>query len=112
MGKEGEIPIRRNLTDLRRKLHQKVKRRMARRSDKYSLPAFLNFFSFLTAAPCRGANPDFTSNELLYQLQTTKATVMIVHPDALATALDTARQAGLAEDRIILFDTTTITPDM
>ena len=47
MGKEGEIPIRRNLTDLRRKLHQKVKRRMARRSDKYSLPAFLKFFSFL-----------------------------------------------------------------
>ena len=37
---------------------------------------------------------------------------MIVHPDALATALDTARQAGLAEDRIVLFDTTTITPDM
>ncbi|KAF8904128.1 phenylacetyl-CoA ligase, partial [Gymnopilus junonius] len=59
-----------------------------------------------------GANPDFTSSELLYQLQTTKASVMIVHPDSLATALDTARKAGLAEDRIVLFDTNNITTDM
>lgn len=60
----------------------------------------------------RGANPDFTSSELLYQLQMTKASVMIVHPDALTRALDAARQAGLADDRIVLFDTNGITTDM
>ncbi|KAF8158555.1 hypothetical protein B0H34DRAFT_709358 [Crassisporium funariophilum] len=52
-----------------------------------------------------GANPDFTSNELLYQLQETKASVVIVHPESLSIALAAALQAGLSSNRIILFDT-------
>ncbi|KAF8187779.1 phenylacetyl-CoA ligase [Pholiota molesta] len=50
-----------------------------------------------------GANPDFTTNELLYQLQATKAAVMIIDPDSHPIALEAARQAGLPSDRIILF---------
>lgn len=52
----------------------------------------------------RGANPDFTSSELLYQLKETKASVIIVHPDSLSIALAVAREAGLPLERIILFD--------
>ncbi|KAF5315018.1 hypothetical protein D9619_007429 [Psilocybe cf. subviscida] len=51
-----------------------------------------------------GANPDFTANELLYQLEATKAAVLIVHPEALPIALNAARAAGLSFDRIVVFD--------
>jgi len=53
-----------------------------------------------------GANPDFSSNELLYQLEATKAILMIIHPDALDTAISAAQKAKLPTDRIILFKTT------
>ncbi|KAF9465775.1 phenylacetyl-CoA ligase [Collybia nuda] len=56
-----------------------------------------------------GANPDFSSNELLYQLKETKASVLIVHPDALDTALAAANDAGLDSDRVVVFDVTTPT---
>ncbi|KAF9561069.1 acetyl-CoA synthetase-like protein [Agrocybe pediades] len=59
-----------------------------------------------------GANPDFMSNELLYQLQETKASVMIVHPDSLPIALQAAQQAGLPSERVVLFNTKTITKEM
>jgi 4-coumarate--CoA ligase len=51
-----------------------------------------------------GANPDFTSDELLYQLQQTKASLMVVHPEALNTALSAAQAYGFSPERIILFD--------
>ncbi|KJA20114.1 hypothetical protein HYPSUDRAFT_43470 [Hypholoma sublateritium FD-334 SS-4] len=51
-----------------------------------------------------GANPDFTTNELLYQLQETKASLLIVHPDALPIAREAARAADLSPERIVLFD--------
>jgi 4-coumarate--CoA ligase len=54
----------------------------------------------------RGANPDFSSNELLYQLKETKASVLLVHPDALETALAAARAADIPPDRIVIFDST------
>lgn len=57
-------------------------------------------------SPNRGANPDFSSDELLYQLKETKASVLIVHPDALTTALAAARAADIPPDRIIVFDPT------
>ncbi|CAA7269124.1 unnamed protein product [Cyclocybe aegerita] len=60
----------------------------------------------------RGANPDFTSSELLYQLQETKASVIIVHPDSLPIAVIAAREASLSKDRIILFDTSSISKEM
>ncbi|KAF8073408.1 phenylacetyl-CoA ligase [Lyophyllum atratum] len=53
-----------------------------------------------------GANPDFSSNELLYQLEQTKAKLMIVHPGSLETALSAAREANFPSERIILFNTT------
>jgi long-subunit acyl-CoA synthetase (AMP-forming) len=52
----------------------------------------------------RGANPDFSSDELLYQLQETGASAIIVHPEALDTALSAARAYGISSERIILFD--------
>lgn len=53
-----------------------------------------------------GANPDFTSDELLYQLQATKASVIIVHPEALDTALSAVRAYGhgISGKHIVLFD--------
>ncbi|KAJ3917476.1 hypothetical protein F5877DRAFT_91216 [Lentinula edodes] len=51
-----------------------------------------------------GANPDFVSNELLYQIQVCNAKLILVHPDALETAVTAARSAGIALDRVIVFD--------
>ncbi|KXN84605.1 4-coumarate--CoA ligase 3 [Leucoagaricus sp. SymC.cos] len=52
-----------------------------------------------------GANPDFSTNELFYQLQATKATVLIVHPDGLTVAEEAAKKHGLSSDRILVFNT-------
>ncbi|KAK7464662.1 hypothetical protein VKT23_003907 [Stygiomarasmius scandens] len=51
-----------------------------------------------------GANPDFTSNELEYQLQSSGASLILVHPEALETALSAARAAGISKERIIVLD--------
>ncbi|TFK68434.1 phenylacetyl-CoA ligase [Pluteus cervinus] len=53
-----------------------------------------------------GANPDFSSNELLYQIEATKARLLIVHPEALETALSAAREANIPLNRIITFNRT------
>ena len=52
----------------------------------------------------RCANPAYTVDELVHQLRTTKAFVLVSHPGSLPTALDAARQAGLAADHIFLID--------
>ncbi|KIJ05365.1 hypothetical protein PAXINDRAFT_21363 [Paxillus involutus ATCC 200175] len=52
-----------------------------------------------------GANPLFTTAELVYQIEATKATVVITHPESLPVALSAARETGLHSDRIIMFDT-------
>ncbi|KAI0274533.1 amp dependent CoA ligase [Russula aff. rugulosa BPL654] len=65
-----------------------------------------------------GANPSYTSEELAYQLSVTKATVIIVHPDALEVALVAARQVGIPFDRVVPLDTihgprsSTVAPDL
>ncbi|KAJ3935129.1 MAG: phenylacetyl-CoA ligase [Lentinula lateritia] len=51
-----------------------------------------------------GANPDFVSNELLYQIQVCNAKLILVHLDALETAVTAARSAGITLDRVIVFD--------
>ncbi|KAF5382321.1 hypothetical protein D9757_008482 [Collybiopsis confluens] len=51
-----------------------------------------------------GANPDFQAGELLYQIQISKAKLIIVHPEALETATSAARSAGMPLDRILVFD--------
>ena len=65
-----------------------------------------------------GANPAYTSEELAYQLSVTKATVLIVHPDALEGAVAAARQVGIPFDRVIPLDaihgqrSSTVAPDL
>ncbi|KAL1694704.1 hypothetical protein GGG16DRAFT_87336 [Schizophyllum commune] len=49
------------------------------------------------------ANPAYTTDELVYQLQTAKATAIVAHSDFLPTALDAARAAGLPAERIARF---------
>jgi acyl-coenzyme A synthetase/AMP-(fatty) acid ligase len=48
------------------------------------------------------ANPAFSVDELLYQLNTTKAKLLIVHNSILSTGLEAAKLAGISEDRIII----------
>ncbi|KAG1784944.1 uncharacterized protein HD556DRAFT_1522138 [Suillus plorans] len=55
-------------------------------------------------AAVSGANPLFTVDELVYQINTVKAAVVITHPDSLKVALSSAHAAGVSTDRIILFD--------
>ncbi|PCH36898.1 amp dependent CoA ligase [Wolfiporia cocos MD-104 SS10] len=50
------------------------------------------------------ANPAYMAGELEYQLTTTKAKLLFVHPWSYEVATDAARAAGLAPDRIVLFD--------
>ncbi|KAH9927930.1 amp dependent CoA ligase [Epithele typhae] len=51
-----------------------------------------------------GANPSYTVDELVYQLQTAKATTLVLHPDSLEVGLAAARKAGIRDDRIVLFE--------
>ncbi|KAH9964248.1 phenylacetyl-CoA ligase [Russula dissimulans] len=48
-----------------------------------------------------GANPSYTPGELAHQLSTTKAAVLVVHPDALENALIAARQVGMPSDHVV-----------
>lgn len=50
------------------------------------------------------SNPQFTPDELSYQLSTAKVTLMIVHSTALELAVTAARLSALPSDRIIVFD--------
>ncbi|KAH7913981.1 hypothetical protein BJ138DRAFT_1144920 [Hygrophoropsis aurantiaca] len=50
-----------------------------------------------------GANPTYTCDELVFQIETTKATIVIAHPVSLDTALTAARAAGIPADRVLTF---------
>ncbi|KAL1948462.1 hypothetical protein VTO73DRAFT_12537 [Trametes versicolor] len=50
------------------------------------------------------ANPSYTAEEVAYQLEATKAKLIIVHPLNLSVALDAARIVGLPAGRVVLFD--------
>ncbi|KAK2461344.1 hypothetical protein APHAL10511_006629 [Amanita phalloides] len=52
-----------------------------------------------------GANPGFTVDELLYQINETNARVLFVFPDCLEVARKAAHEAGMAPERLILFNT-------
>ncbi|KAG6890746.1 hypothetical protein C0992_013129 [Termitomyces sp. T32_za158] len=47
------------------------------------------------------ANPAYKADELVHQLRTSGASLLIIHPDFLSTALTAAKEVGLSEDRII-----------
>lgn len=51
-----------------------------------------------------GANPLFTPDELVYQMQATNASVVITHPESLSVALSASRATRLPAERIILFN--------
>ncbi|KAI0325517.1 amp dependent CoA ligase [Cubamyces sp. BRFM 1775] len=51
-----------------------------------------------------GANPAYTADELVYQLTTTKARVLVAHPGSLPTALEAAHKAGLPANRVVVFE--------
>ncbi|KAF8840771.1 phenylacetyl-CoA ligase [Paxillus ammoniavirescens] len=81
--------------------------------DRTRLPLKHTYVDYLVAtwaahrlgAIMSGANPLFTTAELVYQIEATKATVVITHPDSLPVALSAARETGLHSDRIVMFDT-------
>ncbi|KAJ8482505.1 hypothetical protein ONZ45_g14929 [Pleurotus djamor] len=54
-----------------------------------------------------GANPDYTTDELVYQLEATKATMMFVYPDALEAARAAAERVGLPLNRVVTFGDST-----
>ncbi|KAG6817716.1 hypothetical protein H0H87_004507 [Tephrocybe sp. NHM501043] len=50
------------------------------------------------------ANPAYKSDELVHQLRTSKAALLIIHPAFLNTARTAAREVGLSDDRIIFIE--------
>ncbi|KAF7297833.1 Phenylacetyl-CoA ligase [Mycena kentingensis (nom. inval.)] len=50
------------------------------------------------------ANPDFNAHELEYQLNATKAKLIIVHPESVQAATAAAKLVGLPLDRMLVFD--------
>ncbi|KZS98390.1 phenylacetyl-CoA ligase [Sistotremastrum niveocremeum HHB9708] len=53
-----------------------------------------------------GANPSYTVDELVYQLKTSRATILITHPVSLPVAREAARITGLSPSNIILLEPT------
>ncbi|KAG8700788.1 hypothetical protein FRC09_005752 [Ceratobasidium sp. 395] len=47
------------------------------------------------------ANPGYTEDELVYQLQATKSKLLFVHPSNLDTATKAAQKAGLRGDQVV-----------
>ncbi|CAO3703640.1 unnamed protein product [Rhizopus stolonifer] len=54
------------------------------------------------------ANPNYNVKELSYQLEQTKAKVLICHLENLKTALSAAKKVGIPKDRIFIFGDETI----
>ncbi|KAG8830426.1 hypothetical protein FRC18_008125 [Serendipita sp. 400] len=50
------------------------------------------------------ANPSYTADELVHQIQTSRASLLITCAGSLAIAEEAAKKAGLSKDRIIVFD--------
>ncbi|KAJ3514401.1 hypothetical protein NLJ89_g2402 [Agrocybe chaxingu] len=53
---------------------------------------------------CSPANPNYTSDELKYQLTTSNAKLLITHPNCLDTARIAAHAYGLTDASIVLLD--------
>lgn len=50
------------------------------------------------------ANPAYTADELVYQIQTSRASLLITCAGSLGIAEEAAKKAGLSRDKIIVFD--------
>lgn len=53
---------------------------------------------------CSTANPAYTADELAYQLNLTKASVIFTHSANLAVSEQAARSCGIPSERIVLLD--------
>lgn len=53
-----------------------------------------------------GANPIYTVNEVVYQIENTNAKALLVHPSLLDTAIAAAQKAKLPRDRLFQFNDT------
>ncbi|KAL0581189.1 hypothetical protein V5O48_000879 [Marasmius crinis-equi] len=77
-------------------------------AGSYSIVSFITcvgpVFDISNTLSNSGANPDFARNELVYQLQTTKAVVIFSHPESYETALLAAKDSGIPAERVILFN--------
>lgn len=51
-----------------------------------------------------GANPIYTVNEVVYQIENTGAKALFVHPSLLDTGISAAQKAGLPKDRLFQFN--------
>ncbi|KAJ6504373.1 phenylacetyl-CoA ligase [Mycena vulgaris] len=56
------------------------------------------------------ANPGYTADELLHQLKTTKAALLLVYADFLPSAIAAAKLADLSEDRIVVIEPSAASP--
>ncbi|KAF9502465.1 phenylacetyl-CoA ligase [Pleurotus eryngii] len=50
------------------------------------------------------ANPSYTADELVYQLQISGSTIIFAHPGSLGIAAEAATMAGIPQDRVIVLD--------
>ncbi|KAF9087533.1 hypothetical protein BGX23_008057 [Mortierella sp. AD031] len=66
------------------------------------------FGPILLAGITTTVNSAYNADELAYQLQDSGATLMITHPELLATARAGAQKVGLPEDRIFLYGDQTV----
>ncbi|KAK7062519.1 hypothetical protein VNI00_000007 [Paramarasmius palmivorus] len=51
-----------------------------------------------------GANPEFTSDELAYQLRSSKATLIVTSSEVLSVAITAAKQVGISTERVVVFE--------
>jgi 4-coumarate--CoA ligase len=50
------------------------------------------------------ANPAYSADELVNQLETSNSRLLLVHPDFLPTALTAAKTVGIPPENVILFN--------
>ncbi|KAJ7926028.1 amp dependent CoA ligase [Mycena leptocephala] len=56
------------------------------------------------------ANPGYSADELVHQLETTKTALILVYADFLATALSAAKLAGISENCIVVIEPSAASP--
>lgn len=64
---------------------------------------FIYLFYIITGGAASPANPNYTANELAYQLETTGAKVLFAHPVNIQVALEAAKLVGLPKSNILVF---------
>ncbi|KAF1810609.1 acetyl-CoA synthetase-like protein [Eremomyces bilateralis CBS 781.70] len=57
-----------------------------------------------TGARWTGVNPSYTAHELTHHMSMTEAKVLIVEPALLTTTLEAAKECGISESKIFVFD--------